>query len=296
MISYPMRLAIAAILVSQSNPCNAGEPAKLETLRIGATGTLTGAAESLREKAGNDLLQRFIREETGLKADIKGQRSWEELAASLSKGETHFGVFQGYEYAWLQEKYPEIKPLAVAINVLRYPIACIVTQKNSPIKSFADLKGKVVAVPASTQACLRMFLDRQCEAAGKKPEEYFASIAAPESVEDCLDDLVDGKFAAVSIDEAALEAYKRRKPGRYNQLREVTRSQPFPPIVVAYYGTTLDEPTLRRFKDSLLSATRKEKGEMLLTLSRLSAFESVPDDFANVLTATRKAYPAPVKK
>ena len=133
MTSYPMGAAIAAIILSASVPSAAAEPVKLDTLRIGATGTLTGAAESLREKAGNDLLQRFIREETGLKADIKGQRSWEELAASLSKGETHFGVFQGYEYAWLQEKHSEIKPLAVAINVLRYPIACIVTQKNSPI-------------------------------------------------------------------------------------------------------------------------------------------------------------------
>jgi ABC-type phosphate/phosphonate transport system substrate-binding protein len=291
-----LQTAIAAIILSAAIPCSGAEPARLVTLRIGATGTLTGAADSLREKAGNDLLERFVKEETGLNAEIKGQLDWEVLAAGLKKGELHFGVFQGYEFAWLQEKHSDIKPLAVAINTFRYPIACIVTQAKSPIKSFADLQGKSIAVPASCHACLRMFVDRQAEAAGKKAEDYFSSIASPESVEDCLDDIVDGKIAAGSIDEAALEAYKRRKPGRFKQLKEVTRSPPFPPIVVAYHGTTLDAATISRFKDSLMGAARKEKGELLLSLSRLTAFESVPDDFVKVLADTRKAFPASAKK
>jgi ABC-type phosphate/phosphonate transport system substrate-binding protein len=294
--SHSLTAVLAAALVGVAIPCSAAEPAKLATLHIGATGTLTGEADSLREKAGNDLLERFIKEETGLKADIKGQLTWQELASSLTKGETHIGVFQGFEFAWLKEKHPDIKPLAIAVNTLRYPVVCIVTQAKSPIKSFADLRGKAIAIPISSQACLRMFVDRQCETADKKAKDYFSSIAAPESVEDCLDDIVDGKLAAGTVEEATLEAYKRRKPGRFNQLREVTRSQPFPPLVVAYYGTNLDDATLRQFKDSLLGAARKEKGELLLTLSRLTAFENVPDDFAKVLTDTRKAYPVPSKK
>lgn len=267
------------------------QPAKLTVLRIGATGTLTGAADSLREKAGNDLLETFIREETGYKAQIKGQLNWEELAASLVTGETHLGVFQGYEFAWLQEKRSDIKPLAIAVNAHRYPIACIVTGKNNPAASFGDLSGKSLAIPASCHACLRMFVDRQSAASGKKAEAFFSSITAPENVEDCLDDLIDGKLNAAVVDQASLDAFKRRKPGRFNQLKEVARSQPFPPIVVAYFGNVLDETTLSRFKEGLLGAAKKEKGELLLTLSKLTAFEAVPDDFAKVLADTRKAYP-----
>jgi ABC-type phosphate/phosphonate transport system substrate-binding protein len=93
------------------------------------------------------------------------------------------------------------------------------------------------------------------------------------------------------VDRAALEAFKRRKPGRFKQLKVVTRSQPFPPAVVAYYGSVLEQATLRRFKDALLGAAKKKKGETLLTLSRLTGFEPVPEDFGQELARTRRAYP-----
>ena len=71
------------------------------------------------------------------------------------------------------------------------------------------------------------------------------------------------------------------------------RERSFPPAVVAFYASVLDEATLRRFKERLLAAASKEKGETLLTLSRLTGFVSVPEDFVKVLAETRKAYPPP---
>src|SRR5207253_6797468 len=52
-----------------------------------------------------------------------------------------------------------------------------------------------------------------------------------------------------------------RKPGRFRQLKEVAHSQPLPPTVVAYYGSNLDDATLRRFRDGLLNAGRTERSE-----------------------------------
>jgi ABC-type phosphate/phosphonate transport system substrate-binding protein len=138
---------------------------------------------------------------------------------------------------------------------------------------------------------LRLYIDRSAAALGSKPDSFFSSIAPSDNVEDALDDVVDGKAQATIIDQAALDAYKRRKPGRFNQLKEIGRSQPFPPLIVAYYDSYLDETTLRRFKAGLLNAVKKDKGEMLLTLSRLSGFEAIPADFSQALEASRKNYP-----
>lgn len=55
----------------------------------------------------------------------------------------------------------------------------------------------------------------------------------------------------------------------------------------------MDDDTLRRFRDGLLNAKRKERGERLLTLFRLTGFEPVPKDFEQVLAATRTTYPPP---
>jgi ABC-type phosphate/phosphonate transport system substrate-binding protein len=268
-----------------------GQTARLDVLHIGATGTLTGDAESRKEKSGLETLRRFIKDETGLTNDIVGQKSWREVAGQMARGYYHIGVFQGYEFAWAQEKYPELRPLALGVNSDRYPSACLVVRRDNPARDFAGLRGQSLAVPTSNQGFLRLFVDRQCESIGKKGDPFFSKSTTPDNVEDALDDVVDGKVQAALLDRTSLEAYQRRKPGRFNRLKEVARSQPFPPLVVACYGSTLDQSTLQRFRNGLLNATRKDRGEMLLTLSRLTGFEVVPEDFRQRLAETRKTYP-----
>jgi hypothetical protein len=95
------------------------------------------------------------------------------------------------------------------------------------------------------------------------------------------------------VDRVGLEAYKRRKPGRFAQLRELAHSQPFAPPLVAYYNEVVDPQTRKRFQDGLLTANGKEKGQRLLNLFKLTGFESPPNDLSQVLAETRKAYPPP---
>jgi ABC-type phosphate/phosphonate transport system substrate-binding protein len=281
---------VAALLATQGAAAR-GQQAGVDLLRIGASGTFTGKADDPKEEAGTKTLRRFIKSETGLNSDIKGQIPWQTLADRMSKGELHLGFFQGYEFAWVQERYPALKPLSIAVTGERYPVACVLTRRDNKARDFAGLRKHSFSIPISCHGFLRLFVERQCKANGVDMEEYFTKIASPDNFEDALDDVVDGIVNATVVDGAALAAYKRRKPGRFKRLTEVTRSQPFPPAVVAYYGTVLDQATLRRFRDGLLGAARKEKGQTLLTLSRLTAFEAVPDDFGAVLTQARRAYP-----
>jgi ABC-type phosphate/phosphonate transport system substrate-binding protein len=267
-----------------------GQGKKLEVLHIGSSNLMTGVSGP-REKAAMETLRTFIKEETGLNNEILPQSNWQQLSDTMAKGELQLGVFEGYEFSWAVEKQPKLKPLAIAVNVYRYPVAYVVVARDNKAKDFADLKGQSLAIPATGQGFLRLFIDRQCTLYGEKTDKFFSKIATPENVEDALDEVVDGKVQAVVIDRAALEAYKQRKPGRFNRLKQIIHSQPFPPAVVAYYDDTLDQATLQRFKAGLLDAAKKEKGEMLLTLFRLTGFGSVPSDFAKVLAETRKAYP-----
>jgi ABC-type phosphate/phosphonate transport system substrate-binding protein len=287
---FPAFAALALVGVSGTGAN--GQSARLVTLRIGASGTLTGKADDPKEKAGLKSLRRFIKDETGLNNEVFGQMNWQSLADKMAKGELHLAFFQGYEFAWAQEKYPNLKPLALAVNIDRYPIVYLLARRDNAAKDFAGLRNQSLSLPVTSHGFPRLYLERQAEANGKKVEAFFSKLSSPDNVEDAIDDVVDGKVQVAAIDRAALEAYKRRKPGRFKKLKEVTRSQPFPPGVVAYYGTVLDQATLLRFKNGLLGAAKKKKGETLLTLSRLTGFESVPRDFGQALAETRKAYPA----
>jgi ABC-type phosphate/phosphonate transport system substrate-binding protein len=269
-----------------------GRQRKPAVLRIGTSGTVA-SPKAAKQKAALGTLRDFIKEETGLNNEILRQKDWRALAGKLAKGELDLGVFQGHEFAWAQKEQPGLEPLALAINVHRYPVGYVMVRKDSKAKDFAGLRGGAITLPASGLDFLRVFVSRLAQQNGKRLEEFFSTVKTQESIEDALDDVVDGTVQAAAADRAALDAYKRRKPGRFKQLREVARSEPFLPGVVAYHGRRLDEALRRRFRAGLLGAARKEKGRMMLTLFRLTGFETVPADFTKVAARVQKAYPPP---
>ena len=292
--TLPGRAACAGILIAVLTMSGVGltreSKADPKLLRIGSSGSLATGNDRAREKAGIESLQDFIKDETGLKNEIVRSNNWRELAEKLDRGDFNLAVFEGYEFAWAREKYTQLKPLALAVNVNRYPVVYVVTQKSSKAASLTDLRGQSVCIPADAPAFVRLYVEKQI---GKKAEDFFSRVISNENVEDALDDVVDGKIHAAVLERAALEGFKRRKPGRFNQLKDIAHSSPFPPVVVVHREGGLSEGLLNRFKEGLLNASSKERGQMMLTMFHLTTFEAVPDDFEKVLAQTRKEYPAP---
>jgi ABC-type phosphate/phosphonate transport system substrate-binding protein len=268
-----------------------GQAAKLDVLRIGTSGTLSSANANRDDKSSLETLRGFIKDETGLNSEIERQKDCPDLLDKMSKGQLQVGVLQGFEYARMQAHHPELKPLAVAVNIYVYPIINVVTGPNGRATDFAGLKGQSLIMLGNSPGHFRLYVERQCHAAGAKPETFFSKISSRDNFEDALDDVVDGTVDATVVDQAALDAFKQKKPGRFNRLKTVARSQPFPPAVVAYYGTFLDEATRKQFSEGLLNASNKEKGQTMLTIFRLTGFQVPPADFEKVLAATREAYP-----
>jgi len=288
----PLTLAVFVAWAGLAVP--AGQ-SKIDILRIGTSGSLSEEASGPKEKSALETLKRFIKDETGFDNEIVQEQDWRELTSKLATGQRHIGVYQGYEFAWAQEKNPELKPLALAVNVELYPIVYVITQKASKTKDFAGLQGKTLALPA-TGGYLQLFIEHQCQASGKAPDKFFSKITHLENVEDAIDDVVDGVIDAAVADKSALEAFKRRKPTRFAKLKEVARSQRLPPVTLAYYGNFVDQATLSLFKERLLGASKKEQGETVLTLFRLTGFQSPPSDFGKILAETHKTFPPPPAK
>lgn len=266
---------------------------RAQPLRIGSSGGLGPSTTGAKEKAGMETLRSFIKEETGMENEITREKDWRVLVSKLNEGKLQLGVFPGHEFAWAVEENAKLKPLAVAVNVHRYPVGYVVVRKDAKINKVADLQGKTIALSQPSAELGRVYLESEAQAAGKKADQYYGQINTAEDAETIIDDVVDNKAQAAVVERAALEAYKRRKPGRFAQLKEVAHSRPFPPTVVAYVDGALDGATLERFRKGLLGANRKERGQSLLTLFRLTGFEAVPDDFNRVLAETGKAYPSP---
>ena len=295
MVSSIRSLALGAgifLLVVGVTLTPAQGPKKVTVLRIGSSDSTGSAEKDSKEEAALKSLREFIQEETGFANEIISVKDGATVARQLAEGKLHLGIFQGYEFAWARPD-AKLQPLAVAVNVHRYREAYVLVNQASAVKDFAGLKGKSLALPKGAVGFIRLFAERQSEAQLSALAGYFSKVAEPENIEDALDEVVDKNVDAAVVDRVGLEAYRRRKPGRASELREVAQSQPFPPSVVAFYQGGLDQATLQRFRDGLLGTHKKVKGQKLLSLFRVTAFELVPADLDKVLEATRKTYPAP---
>jgi len=266
-----------------------------KTLTIGTTGSLNSGASEAHEKAALNTLKDFIKDETGLNNEIVRQKDWRELTEKMTQKQIPIGVFQGYEFTWAQNELSVLKPLVLAVNGSTYTEAYVVTGRDNQASNFAGLQGQSFARVTSGSAFSWFFVQRQAQTLGKQPDVFFSKVTTEDNVEDALDDVVDGKVDATVVDRAGLEAYKRRKPGRFAKLKDVLHSAPTLPAIIVYADGALPEATLERFRNGLLRAKDQDRGQTLLTLFHLTGFERPPADFDTVLKKTLQAYPPPEK-
>jgi ABC-type phosphate/phosphonate transport system substrate-binding protein len=263
---------------------------KPDVLQIGSSGSLTKEQDKGSVESANNALKKLILDETGLKSDLIVTGSLEKLEADIKSGKLHLGLFQGYEFAWAREKNPNLKSLAIGVNQYPKLVTSVVAKRDSQATELAAFKGKVLAMPVVSLEHGKLFINKATD--GKKPEEFFGKVTAPQSVEDALDDVVDGVAQVTLADQVALDAFKRRKPGRFGKLKEIQKAE-FPVPVVVYQEGVLDKEILQRFRDGILRAKKTAEGRRVLELWRLTAFEPVPAQYETELAALLKTYPPP---
>jgi ABC-type phosphate/phosphonate transport system substrate-binding protein len=237
-------------------------------------------------------LKALMESQTGLTGELVLAGDYSDLSARLKDGRAQLGVFHGIEFAWARQKNPGLRPLVIAVSQHRLLHAHLVVRKDGGVRSCADLKGKVVALPRMSREHCHLYLERRCPGGGTDPAQFFGQITHPSSADDALGDVVDGLAQAAVVDRIALDEYQRARPARANQLRVLHQSEPFPAAVVAYQAGSLDDTTLRRFRDGMTGADKMERGKQLLKMCRITRFEDVPGDYNRLLEDIARAYPA----
>jgi ABC-type phosphate/phosphonate transport system substrate-binding protein len=291
--SWPaLGCALAAVL-SFVQP-GSGEPP--DKIRIGIVCSLFRDRPESAVRIAMPPFQEWLRRQTGLPVDLVLPMPARKLAEQLDRNEIQLGIFQGVEFAWVQQKNPKLRALAIAVNHHRYRQAHLLVPQKSAAACWADLKGKALAVPRRSREHCWLFVERHCRDAGLESSRFFARIARPANVEDALDDLIDGAVQAAVVDSVGLDAYQRRKPGRFAKLKDLGKSESFPDTVIAFHGKALAERTQRIVRDALLKSGKESSGRRVLVLWMLTAFEPVPSDFDRALSDIRKAYPETLQK
>jgi ABC-type phosphate/phosphonate transport system substrate-binding protein len=274
----------AWFLVEAGTPAQERAP---RTVQIGLMATTFPDQLGKTRQAVAVSFNRLIQNQTGVPSRCTVIEDVVALEQKLRSGEFQVGILNGFEFAWVQEKDPGLKPLAITVVHKRpWPVAYLVCRQDSPLRGFADLKEKKLSLPHGSRAHVRLFVQRE------KASAPDCTVEHPASIEQGLDDVVTGKVAAVVVDQSSLDAYHTIKPGCHRRLKVVQKSPVFPAGVIVYRPGSLSAEVLQRFEKGLLAAHHNVRQQFAMSLFRLSSFDPVPPNYFQVLSDIRKHYPA----
>jgi ABC-type phosphate/phosphonate transport system substrate-binding protein len=290
----PLGLATLAVgLVLGPIAAPAQDKVAVETVKIGMVSTLFRDVSPAMVQIMMPPFQTLMRAQTGLEGEFVTVANAQGLGGQLSEGQVQLGVFHGFEFAWAQQKYPDLRPLVIAVNRLRTLHAYLVVRSDAKVAGLADLRGKTLALPRKTREHCVVFLERECRQMKCESKEFFGKIVNHSSIEDALDDVLRDNVQAALVEGVSLDSYNQVKPGCFARLKVLKQSEGFPASVVAYRQGAIDDVTLAKFREGMITANQNARGKELMAMWKLTAFENVPADFQQSLDAILKAYPAP---
>lgn len=281
-------LALTLLSVTGLTPSTQAESNIPQSMRIGMVGSLfTDVPKGLINVIIAPSFASLMKEFSGMDGQMAPGGDYAQVAADLMEGKTQLAVMHGIEFGWAQQKHPELRPLMIAVN--KYPTlqAHIVVAKDDAPTSIDALKGEEIALAKRSKEHCRLFIDKL---------GLNTKVVRPANIEQALDDVCSGNIKSAVVDNVSLEFYRDIKPGCFNRLKVISQSDIFPAAVIAYRQGGLDEIRLGKFRDGMIAANRSAKGRDLMGMFKISSFEPVPADYAQVMSQILKAYPAPTRQ
>jgi ABC-type phosphate/phosphonate transport system substrate-binding protein len=259
-----------------------------------------GLVNSLFRDTSEPLMQIIMRPfkslmetQTGMSGQLVAGGDAQHLGQRLKEGEVHLGIFHGVEFAWAKAKFPQLKPLLIAVHKQPFLRAHLIVRADSSIHNVDDLKGRLVGLPNLSREHCWLFLERRCVPADQTPDKFFGRVSRPRDAAYAIDDVIDGALQAAVIDDAELSAYRKQYPEQSAKVKNLIESESFPCAVIAYYPGILPDNLLDQFRTGMLTAKESRRGQQMMHLCRITSFEDVPNNFDKMLEDIAKAYPPP---
>jgi ABC-type phosphate/phosphonate transport system substrate-binding protein len=295
-VSLTLTAIIAATAVSIPAPTGrAGEKPEPDPVRIGMVQSLFTDVPTPLVNLLTPPFKSLMKDFTGLNGQPQAGGDAFEIGKNLMEDKLHLGVLHGVEFAWVAQKYPDIRPLMIAVSKYHALKAHVIVKDDCESVEFAELKGKDFSVPFRAREHLRLYVEKQCTTCAQcDPTSFFSQVSKAPSAEAALDNVLGGKTYATVVDTLAWENYRDVKPGCHKRLKVMKESEAFPTAVIVYRQGALSEKTLDKFRKGMINANKNERGRDLMTLWKLTGFEPVPADYAAKCDAIMKAYPSPV--
>ncbi|MCL4477122.1 MAG: phosphate/phosphite/phosphonate ABC transporter substrate-binding protein [Nitrospirae bacterium] len=219
----------------------------------------------------------YIGEQIKQPVQMVHRRTYDEMDSLLEKGEVKIAFICSAPYVKNREQFGVELLVAPSVNGSSTYHSYIIVHKDSPVKSFSELKGKVFAFTDPKSNTGKLYPTYLLKTMGFTPEKFFKrymySYSHNKSVELVAKRVVDG----VAVESLVYE-YMLKKDSPYaKQTRIIKRSPPYgiPPVVVT---KDIDPDLKKKIKDAFLNMHKTEKGRAILNSMMIDGFVQVSDN------------------
>jgi ABC-type phosphate/phosphonate transport system substrate-binding protein len=246
--------------------------------------------QALRAFAGQPF-QDLMKEQTGIDGEMVQEPDAMTVARQIDEGKLHMGVLQGHEYAWAREKYPSLQPLIRSVYRPKEIQAVLLVRQDCTAANLGELKSRKLALATTLKDYARLFLDKR--RAAEMDGSTFSTVKT-DTVHEAIQKVMDGEADLTVADHASWSYFQKLYPGPSKNVKELARSEEFPPTVLVYKKGSLDDAVLKKIHDGFLTAHKNSKAARLMTLIRIERFDDIPENYDEMVKASLKAYPKPL--
>lgn len=278
-------LVLIAFLCLLLSP-TAGKPAfsAEDSLKIGVASMITPVDAV---KYYQDVID-YIGEVIGQPVQMVHRRTYDEMDSLLERGEVNVAFICSAPYVKNRQKFGI--ELLVAPSVSGRPTyqSYIIAHKESPLASFAELKGKVFAFTDPKSNTGKLYPTYLLKTMGRTPERFFSRIVYSyshnKSIEMVAKRIVDG--AAV---ESIVYEHMLKKDSPYAGQTKIVKSSPaygIPPVVVT---KDIDTALKAKLRTAFLGMHKTAAGKAILNAMMIDGFTEVSDKNYDSIRAMERA-------
>lgn len=218
----------------------------------------------------------YIGEQIGRPVQMVNRRTYDEMDSLLERGEVQVAFICSAPYVRNRERFGVELLVAPIVHGKSTYHSYIITHKDSPIKSFPELKGKSFAFTDPKSNSGNLYPTYLLETVRLTPNKFFSRIyysySHNKSVEMVAKKIVDG----AAVDSLVYENMLKTASPYAKETKIIKRSPPYgiPPVV----ATKDISPSLRKkVKDAFLYMNKTAKGKAILAALMIDGFVEVPD-------------------
>ncbi len=283
-----------ALLLSLAGANQANAAAKAladekEVIQLGMPESIFQGIPEWQRKLGVGPFLKMMKQQTGFDGNVNFAPDAMTLAEMINGGKVHIGVFQGHEFAFAKNKYPELMPIMVASPLQPSQAFCVV-RWNCKAQNIGGLMHHKISLPPIHRDYCEMFLAKQKED-HMKGKTFAGQLTASEAAE-AIQDVIDEKCGCTIVDCATINFFQRVYPGQFKNVKILCQSDPLPNGCIVVKKDALNGQMIAKIRQALMNAPNDPIGKPMLATWKLKGFEKVPDDYDLQLKKVLKTYPA----